>query len=647
MPNSHNVFRIPYEKELNPSQLEAVLSTQGPMLIIAGAGSGKTRTLTYRVARLVEDGVPPQSILLLTFTRKASSEMLKRASLILDQRCSMVSGGTFHSFANTILHKYSSEIGFPDGFSIIDRPDSENLIGILRKEAGYATKNRHFPRKNTLGNIFSRAVNKVLSIEDVIINDYPHFEIEIDAVNILNKEYKRKKREHNFLDYDDLLIYLHILLKDNPTILESLSSKYRYIMVDEYQDTNLIQADIVCLLANEHKNIMVVGDDSQSIYAFRGANFKNIMKFPELFTGTRIIKLEENYRSVQPILQLANMMIDAAEEKYSKKLFTRREGGSVPILAETESEYSQSKFIVEKIIELNKTKKIPLDQIAVLFRAGFHSFDLEIQLTKENIPFIKVGGFKFVESAHIKDLLSHLKVIANPYDRISWYRLLLLLEGIGPKAASNIFDALCKTESGYHGLLEIKLKKKQAAVLEPLKELFSRLDSIKKPVNQLGEAVAEYYAPVLRKKYDDYPRREKDLGHLFTIMERYDDLGRFLADMTLEPPNTSMDKTFSVDNSGNNRLTLSTTHSAKGLEWDTVFIMSVLDGRFPSMRALHNEEDLEEERRLMYVAATRAKNNLYFTYPGDVYDRSTNMTLYNPSCFLDELPEKILKRKFV
>ena len=633
--------RIPYKKALNSSQLEAVNCKKGPLLVIAGAGSGKTRTLTYRVARLVEEGISPGSILLLTFTRKASQEMLKRAAELLDNRCERVAGGTFHSFAHAVLRRHASKIGFDRNFSIIDRTDSEQFISMLRKEMGAFSRDRSFPRKQTLANIFSRAVNKVLSVEDIVLNDYPHFTSHIEAVVALSIAYRKQKAENNFFDYDDLLVYLEMLLKNHSDVRDKICSTYHYLMVDEYQDTNKIQAEIIYILAGINKNIMVVGDDSQSIYGFRGANFENIMKFPEIFSGTKIIRLEENYRSVQPILNLTNVIIDRATEKYSKILFTHKSGGSIPVIVKTWSENSQSRFIVKKIKKLNQTG-VPLGQVAVLFRAGFHSFDLEIELTRDGIPFIKMGGFKFIESAHIKDVLAHLRVLSNPYDRISWYRILLLIDKIGPKTAIEIYEKILAEKSGYKGLLTIKLNSIRLKNIARLKELFSNIDVESMSIAETSKAVLEYYAPILIDKYDDHPRRTRDLEHLLTMMERYSNLEQFLTDMALEPPNTSLNDTFVADYQDDDRLILSTVHSAKGLEWHTVFIIWALNGRFPSMRSLHNKKELEEELRLMYVAATRAKENLFFTYPVQVYDRGSGMILNRPSCFIDDIPNDIL-----
>jgi DNA helicase-2/ATP-dependent DNA helicase PcrA len=643
-PPTNSKFQIPYEAQLNASQLEAVMATEGPMLVIAGAGSGKTRTLTYRVARLVEGGVAPSSILLLTFTRKAAQQMLQRATQLLDRRCEKVAGGTFHSFGNLILRKYAPALGISSSFAIFDRVDAEALISLLRKEITAATKSRSLPRKHTLANIYSRAVNKMIPIDEVVYDDYPHLVDELEAINSIFHSYKRYKSDNNFFDFDDLLIYLRQLLKDHPDIRHRIASSYRYVMVDEYQDTNKIQAEILYLLTGDNNNIMVVGDDSQSIYAFRGANFRNIINFPEMFPGTRIITLEENYRSVQPILNLTNNIIEQAKEKYSKNLFTRKSGGSVPVLLEALDENDQSLFIVDKIQQLNR-QGIALNQIAVLFRAGYHSFDLEIELSRAQLPFIKVGGFKFVESAHIKDVLAHLRVIASPHDRISWYRILLLIEKIGPATAQKLYDAIAGEAAGYAGLLTSKVKTAAGAGLKRLNDLFATIDTLAMPLDKIGEAIIEYYLPILKERYDDHPKRAKDLEQLLAIMARYHDLEQFLTDMALEPPNTAMGDTFTAETPAEDRLVLSTIHSAKGLEWHTVFIIWALDGRFPSAHALHKDEDLEEELRLMYVAATRARENLYFTYPNQVYDRSLGMVLNSPSRFIDLMSDSILEKQ--
>jgi DNA helicase-2/ATP-dependent DNA helicase PcrA len=580
---------IPYHKVLNPAQLAAATFGRGPLLVVAGAGSGKTRTLIYRVAKLVEDGIPPEAILLLSFTRKASQEMLKRAALLLDLRCQRVAGGTFHSFANTVLKRYARKIGFAHGYSIIDRADAEALISMIRKELEASKESRDLPRKSTLANIFSRSINKGISIEEVIYEDYPQFENELDRILTLRDMYQARKCEHYFCDYDDLLIYLRRLLLENPEIRHRLSTSYEYILVDEYQDTNLIQADIVFLLASPQKNVMVVGDDAQSIYAFRGANFKNIITFPERFPGTQVIKLEENYRSRQPILDLTNAIIESADEKYSKHLFTQRSGGNRPVLVACSSENTQSRYVTDKILSL-VGRGIPLHAIAVLFRAGFHSFDLELELNRNAVPFVKYGGFKFTESAHIKDLLAHLRILCIPKDRLGWDRVLRLLEKIGPKSAQTIYESIMQTGKGAHGLLQIPAKKSYAKALEPLKAMIASVTDMPLSPVHTGEQVLHYYLPILERDYDDHPRRLRDLQQMLAIMERYDDLQDFLADMVLEPPTNSVEGQLAGSNQDAQRLTLSTVHSAKGLEWHSVFVIWALDGRFPSITAWNDRK---------------------------------------------------------
>lgn len=636
-------IKIDYSSHLNKAQLEAVLYSGGPLLVIAGAGSGKTRTLTFRVARLVEDGTTPESILLLTFTRKAAQEMTRRAADLFDTRCRQVAGGTFHAFAHRVLRRYAPRIGFPSGFSILDRPDAENLVAMIRKEIVPSRAVAGFPRKQTLVNIFSRAANKRLTPEDVVYNDHPHLIPALEDILSIHGAYRNRKREDGFFDYDDLLIFLKRLLDENPDVRERLVDTYRHILVDEYQDTNQIQAQIVYLLGEGHRNVMVVGDDSQSIYAFRGANFRNIFDFSEVFPDAKIVRLEENYRSTQPVLTLTNRILDGASQKFTKTLFTRRTGGRLPVLVSAPGENAQSRFVVEAIAE-HQRQGTPLRDIAVLFRAGFHSFDLEIELVREGIPFVKVGGFKFMESAHIKDLLAHLRVIVNPADRVSWYRILLLLDRVGPRTAQSIYREIRSRQSGFAAILSARTKGRPLASLERLKSLYSLLDTRPMGVSGMGEAVLDYYVPILQRAYDDHPRRLRDLEQLLTIMERYEDLEGFLADMALEPPNNSVNKNLETGDGGEDRLVLSTVHSAKGLEWETVFVIWALDGRFPSIHSIDDEDALEEELRLMYVAATRAREQLYFTCPMQSYDRGTGMVLSRPSRFLEPISDSTLER---
>jgi len=422
-PQEAKNYSINYQGELNESQFGAVMIKKGPALVIAGAGSGKTRTLVYRVARLVEDKVLPQQILLLTFTRKAAQEMLRRASNLLDNRCGHVSGGTFHSFANQVIRRYAKYAGLAENFTILDRKDAEDIVGFIRNRDGYYKNEKRFPRKDTIADIISKAVNKDCQIKDIIRDQYPHFLEHCEAVEKIKSTYSDYKLTKSILDYDDLLIYLEKILSQNEDIRKKVSTFYKYIMIDEFQDTNKLQAKIAYLLASEHKNIMVVGDDSQSIYSFRGANFKNIMDFPQTFPDAAIIKLEQNYRSTQPILDFTNRIIHFAKEKYDKNLYTKKEGEGKPVFIETENENYQSRFIIQRVLELRE-EGVGLQDMAVLFRSSWQSMDLEIELNTHNIPYVIYGGIKFSEAAHIKDVLSFLKVSYNPMDSVSWTRAL-------------------------------------------------------------------------------------------------------------------------------------------------------------------------------------------------------------------------------
>jgi DNA helicase-2/ATP-dependent DNA helicase PcrA len=627
-------FAINYHQELNASQYEAVSAVNGAYLIIAGAGTGKTRTLVFRVARLIELGYDPNSILLLTFTRKAANEMMQRASVLLDDRCSKIRGGTFHSFANVTLRKYAKAAGLDSNFTILDQGDSEDIINLIRTQEGLISKERRFPKKETLNKIFSLSVNTERPVAEIIEQDYPHFILELDKILEIQKIYQSYKRKNNILDYDDLLVYLRDFLLSGNAASKNLLSTINFVMVDEYQDTNKIQADIVKGLAQHNGNVMVVGDDAQSIYSFRGANFKNIMEFPTLFPNAEIIKIEENYRSVQTILDFANHIYDGAVEKYTKALYTRRQGGELPFIVAAANENMQSKFIVEKILDLLE-EGVRLKDISVLFRSSFFSFDLEIELAKAGIPFQKFGGIKFIETAHVKDVLAFLRIAANPRDVVSWYRILLLHEGVGPKTAQKILDELATARL----TIEHHPGSKKEFAYEKLKELFVtlyKLHTTQAPPSERIGMVFDYYYPIFKLKYDDFNKRSKDLETLQNISENYRSLDSFLADMAIEPIIDSVVDIGETDKE-DDYLTLSTIHSAKGLEWHTVFVIHAVEGYFPSVRAAESLESLEEERRLMYVASTRAKQNLFVTYPMHMYNRIDGITLSKPSRFISEM----------
>ncbi len=641
---------IDYENELNESQYRAVTTTEGPLLIVAGAGTGKTRTLVYRVARLVETGVPPESVLLLTFTRRAATSMLARAAALGDARCQRVSGGTFHSVAHSVLRKYPESAGVQRTFTVLDSSDTEDLIDLIRRQMNLTGKARRFPRKRTLCSMFSMAANKLLSLPQVVEQHYPHFVQETGDIERLHEAFETYKRSRHMLTYDDLLVRLREALERDAELCRQLSEQYRYIMVDEYQDTNKLQAHIVRLMAASHDNVAVVGDECQAIYSFRGASFRNMLEFPELFPQAQLIKLEQNYRSTQPILDVANAIIADAPEGYAKRLFSQAAEGPTPVLVAARDEHEQSQFIVQSIEELRE-EGVPLSEIAVLFRASSHSFDLEIELGKHGIPFRKFGGIKFAESAHIKDALSFLRVALNPADTLSWFRALKLLDNVGDATVEQILDYLGierkefrATRTKQNLFNRLKLFPARAGYKNQLIRLAHVLRTIveqKSPHTQLA-SVLRLYRPLLKARYDDYPRRQRDLEHLQIIARRYKSAADLLADVALDPSEAAQNEKAAR---GGGYVTLSTVHSAKGLEWNTLFVIRMTDNWFPSpSRAVDEFEDLDEERRLLYVAATRAKRHLYFTYPLGLYRGAGTDNFPVVSRFLDHIPATILAR---
>lgn len=632
------VYKIDYENELNPSQLEAVKQKEGSILVIAGAGSGKTKTLTYRVARLIEEGVNPKNILLLTFTKKASKEMLNRASIVLDSRCEQVAGGTFHSFANIILRKYSGLLELKNNFTITDRADSEDIVNHIRTSV-VDKKEKRFPKKHTILDIYSKAINKNIPSDEIIMLEYKQFEHCIEKVNEIINKYNEYKRKNSILDYDDLLLYLRTLLESNPSVRQTLSNQYKYIMVDEYQDTNTIQAQIIKLLASEHNNVMAVGDDSQSIYSFRGANFKNILDFPAIFENTKIIKLEQNYRSSLNVLALANEVLKKAKEKYTKNLFSTIENPIKPALISAKDLGCEAEFIVQRILELSEEENISLNDICVLARSARMTYNLEMELAKKSIPYRKFGGMKFIEAAHVKDIIAHLRVILNPSDIISYTRILLLLDGVGTQSANKLLPILAENED----VSNVKLPVKNSEAVIRLNQLINSMQKDIFDPAKVVQAVINYYEPILMDKYDDYTKRQKDLEHFLILSEKYSSLEDFLSDLALEPPDTSVSD-LEEGAKSDEVLTLSTIHSAKGLEYKAIFIIGAVDGKFPSMFSANSVEEMDEELRLMYVAITRAKTHLFITYPIDMFDYSTNMVLSKPSRFLDGIGDDILER---
>jgi DNA helicase-2/ATP-dependent DNA helicase PcrA len=571
--------------------------------------------------------------------------MLRRVEQLIGERGSQVAGGTFHSFANQVLRRYGNVIGLKPNFTILDRSDMEDVINLLRSRLALGSKERRFPKKGTVAEAISMARNKNRALALELEVDFPHLLEHQREILALAEHYESYKRERGVVDYDDLLFRLAELMASHEEVRRRLSDNYRYIMIDEYQDTNVIQAELVRLLAATHQNVMAVGDDAQSVYSFRGANFRNIMDFPALFPDTRVIKLEENYRSLQGILDLANEVISRASEKYTKVLFTQRHGEVRPLLVRAADEHMQSRFVAQRILELRE-EGVELGEIAVLFRSSFHSFDLELEMQRRDIPFVKRGGFKFIETAHIKDVLAHLRVVVNPTDAVSWMRALVLVDGIGTRTAERLVEAISHSGEPEQELARSAAStgaraQKAVAGCASLAALLARLRAANsRPADQLAEVIG-YYLPIMREAYrDDYPKRERDLEHFQDLAERYRSLESLLADMALEPPSDSIGDVLAVDPE-EGYVTLSTIHSAKGLEWRITFLIWVADGRFPGPMSVRPEE-LEEERRLMYVAITRARDELYLTYPIQMIDRRVGYVIGRASRFIDELDASCL-----
>ena len=628
---------IDFESELNLAQREAVESLEGPHLVVAGAGSGKTRTLVYRVANLVMQGVHPESILLLTFTRRAAQEMLRRATGLLDERCRRVSGGTFHSFANVTLRRWAEPLGYGSGFTIIDRADCVDLVGILRTEGGYERKGRRFPRADTLLGLYSKEINTNRPLQRLLEDEYPQFLDDVDDIAELRSRYAERKLKQNVMDYDDLLVNLRRLLAEHKPARRKLGATFRYVMVDEYQDTNRLQAHIGALLAASHGNIMVVGDDAQSIYGFRGADFRNIIDFPKIFPDTQTILLEQNYRSTQPILDLGNAILEKAREKYSKRLFTRLPGDHKPVLLRTADDDSQAEYICDKVLALRE-EGVPLQEIAVLCRAAWHTNTLELELNHRNIPFRKFGGIRFVEAAHVKDVTALLKLGSNPLDAGAWFRILQFFEGIGPKTARRLSDAIVTSGGDLETLTAPEVaRRRYARDLGDLKRLLEDIGGQGRSLQERLDRVHEQYRVWMPKKYDDAQRRASDLEALEVIAGRYDELEQFLSDLAIDPPDFRRPEAALGDDSEDEWITLSTVHSAKGLEWHTVFVVQLNMGRFPAYPSLQDADQYEEERRLFYVAVTRAKSNLFLIKPEEQRGRGGYFEVAELSPLISEL----------
>ncbi|HIG75858.1 MAG TPA: ATP-dependent helicase, partial [Bacteroidetes bacterium] len=634
-------LQIDYAAELNRQQLAAATAAGGPTLIVAGAGTGKTRTLVYRVAYLVETGVAPDRIALLTFTRRAAREMLVRASQLLDGRCERVRGGTFHAFCVEVLRRHGEAIGVPRRFTILDQADAADVIDLLRTERGLDSRERRFPKKRTIQRILSSAANRGVSVPEIVEEEHPHYLRHADDLAALAVAFRETKRRYGLADYDDLLGLTLELLTSRESVRQQVAGRLQHVLVDEYQDVNGVQAALVEQLASVHGNVTAVGDDAQSIYRFRGADVGHILAFPERFPGARVLKLEENYRSTQPILTVSNAVLAGAREKYDKRLFTRKEGGELPGLVKCPDEDWQSRFVCEVVLG-NREAGVPLARQAVLFRASWCSYALEAELTRRQIPFVKVGGLKLAEAAHVKDLVAHLRVAENPADAVAWNRALLLLEGVGPKTVRKVLDGI-QAEREADGDPYRLAAPHDARYAQSVRQLAALLADLRdgRDLDAQIARLLDYYRPHLERLYDDWKAREADLDGLADLAARYGTRAAMLEALALDPVDLHQED---VEGSFRDEkpLVLSTIHSAKGLEFDTVVLIEALDGVLPNEYAVKSPEELDEERRLLYVALTRAERQLWVSYPAARWRRSGGY-LTRPSRFLEDLAEDVLE----
>ena len=590
---------------LNPGQRGAVEAPPGQHLVIAGAGTGKTRTLVHRVAWLLERGVDPKRLVLLTFSRRAAHEMLSRVAEMVGPSARAVRGGTFHSFANRALRRHGHHLGYEPGFTILDRGDSESLIGLVRAELGLGGRGARFPNRRTILNVLSRATNLGVSVVDVLESQYPHHADHAVEFERLRDRYAERKRTQGVMDFDDLLVMLARLLTDFPQARQALSRESEHVLVDEYQDTNRLQAKIAALLSSVHGNLMVVGDEAQSIYGFRGADVRNILDFQKVFPEATLHRLEQNYRSSQAVLDVANAVLDSAAEGYDKRLVATHDHGPMPALHRVDDEHAQADQVVDRVLSQLEAG-VPLREQAVLFRSGHHANLVEVALTQAAIPYKKYGGIRFGEAAHVKDVLALLRVVANPFDLLAWVRVLTWFDGVGPKTAERLALAVRDTE-GNRLPHERCASKAYGPSVRRLSELLEDAQATIHDLADLLDLVVSYYdTHVLPELHDDVAKRRQDLQSLGALSARFTSVDALLSEVALDPVEESDVRPGADEDT----LTLSTIHSAKGLEWDSVALICLGDGAFPSMMSLDDPGELEEERRLLYVAVTRARRTL-------------------------------------
>ncbi len=613
-------FAPPWARGLNAEQRAAVDHDRGPLRIVAGAGTGKTRTLVSRLARLLDDGIPPERILLVTFSRRAASELIRRAGQLVDPRVARrVEAGTFHSVAHRILHRHRSSLGLPEGFTVMDPGDVGDLFALLRTPIA-ADRHRRFPKTSTVAALYARVVSSQVSVDETVARDFPWCSEDIDGLKSIFREYTERKRAQHLLDFDDLLLFWRAAVLD-PNVGPVLASMFDQVLVDEYQDTSIVQADVLRALRSLDARITVVGDDAQAIYSFRAASVRNILDFPAEFPGATTVTLEQNYRSSRPILELANAVIAGATEGHRKQLWTDRSGGARPVLATCEDQQCQAEAVCTTILEHHESGTALRDQV-VLFRTSHHSDLLEVELGRRGVPYVKYGGLRFLEASHIRDLLAALRLLENPWDELAWLRVLQLADGVGPKSASrmmtdlgvhedsfavpNPLDRFCADPAG--------AGRRSGPELHRIADGLSSCRDQTLPLGVRVELLCGALEPTMRRIYDHPEPRLADLDALAGLAADYSGLDAFLADLTLDPPSSTGDLAGkpSLDDDW---LTLSTVHSAKGGEWDVVHLIHAADGAFPSDMATGTDEGVDEERRLFYVALTRARNHLHIYAP--------------------------------
>jgi DNA helicase-2/ATP-dependent DNA helicase PcrA len=667
---------IDYARELNPQQCAAVTAPPGPALVIAGAGSGKTRTLTYRVAYLLEQGIPAERILLLTFTNKAAAEMMRRVTDLLGQELNSLWGGTFHSIGNRVLRQHAPLLGYGRDFTIMDREDAKHLISTCISEADIDVKATRFPKAEVVGDIFSLSVNKQKSVAEILGTEYGYFDTLAPQIEDVWKRYVARKLATNAMDFDDLLVLWLKLLQDHADVREHYQRRFQFVLVDEYQDTNKLQSDLIDLLAARTKNVMVVGDDAQSIYAWRGANFQNIIRFPDRYPGAKVYKIETNYRSTPEILTVANAAIAANVQQFAKELAPARKSGMKPVLVACQDAAQQAAFVAQRALQL-RDEGFALNNMAVLYRSHFHALELQLELTRRNIPFSITSGIRFFEQAHLKDVTAYLKLVTNPRDELSFKRLTQLLPGVGGKGADKLWRTysagLMSKPSALPSPTPAPMDEEKATGDTPpvrpaslAAALQSCVKSVPKkatlPWTQFATTISQLEAPDIRRSaarmiplvieagYDDYLKenfanyrsRLDDLKQLAIFAQQFESVDEFLTQMALLT-NVEAEDEQQPANRDDERIRLSTIHQAKGLEFDIVFSIMLCDGLFPSARSSETEEGLEEERRLFYVTITRAKNELYLSYPlMRAGYGNTGITMQQPSRFLDEIPKDFL-----